>query len=151
MSNCGGWIYIEYDLQWEMIFLYNGKSVIQSDGAGIYLVNASPHFTNMKVRYNSAQKKGGAIYIDEDSHPLITYCFFYDNTANEGGAIYNYGIAVDVSDTLDYYTKPRLECVCMINDNYASVNGGGIFNRGLLWMANVTVADNRADNGLANI
>jgi hypothetical protein len=73
------------------------------EGGGLKLVGASPVLTNCHFLFNvvareDSTSKGGGLFVDPASNPLVTQCLFEDNIADlyfpqifpngEGGAIY---------------------------------------------------------------
>ena len=108
---------------------------------------------NSTFRENVAATQGGAIYTAfHNSKEAIDNVYLADsvfvaNKANEGGAIYNEGLA----DRGDNFASIYMTGVTF-KDNVASVNGGAVFNGagGTINMAGVnTFAGNKA-NGAAN-
>jgi hypothetical protein len=94
--------------------------------------NGSPTLTNLILRQNRASQFGGALSIDEDSHPVVRNSILENNQAAHGGAL---SIRSESSVIMDS---------CVIISNLAATgNGGGIYLRdsyGL--MMNSTVAQN---------
>ena len=117
-------------------------------GGGIYVNNSSPTLRFCTINDNDAYH-GGGLYCINGSDPVLTNCFFNDNEATyfgggmfirggsstmtncyfegnrisrfdyspdeQGGGLYNYLSRADLNN-------------CHFTDNYAEVNGGGVYN-----------------------
>lgn len=108
---------------------------------------------NSTFRENVAATQGGAIYTAfHNSKEAIDNVYLADsvfvaNKANEGGAIYNEGLA----DRGDNFASIYMTGVTF-KDNVASVNGGAVFNGagGTVNLAGINVFSGNVANGLAN-
>jgi predicted outer membrane repeat protein len=80
--------------------------------------SGSPTLLNLVLRENRAFQYGGALSIDDDSHPVIANSVFEDNEAAHGGAI---SVRGECTATLD-------SCI-VINNEALTGNGGGIYLR----------------------
>ncbi|MCF8246612.1 MAG: hypothetical protein K9J37_10385 [Saprospiraceae bacterium] len=96
-------------------------------GGGMYLISASatedsrPSILNCKFMANHANNYGGGIYMRSNSSgsvtPLIAYCAFTNNTAQDGGGIFKQGSSIRLEMKID-------SCVFLGNFAYS----GGAFN-----------------------
>ena len=108
---------------------------------------------NSTFRENVAATQGGAIYTAfHNSEEAIDNVYLADsvfvaNKANEGGAIYNEGLA----DRGDNFASIYMTGVTF-KDNVASVNGGAVFNGagGTVNLAGINVFSGNVAHGLAN-
>jgi len=105
-------------------------------GGGFHNTTGSaPNMANCSFIGNSAIENGGAIgsYNNYGYGMVLTDCFFSDNSAPSGGAIYN-----DQGDP----TLTR----CMFDKNRASYEGGGLFNlTGSPVLADCLFTENRSE------
>ncbi len=103
--------------------LYNGGGVFNNTNATIESING--HFG-----YNVAETNGGGLYNLGIVYDITG--IFFDNSANNGGAIYN-------------NTEAYIENIDSIFDfNSATTNGGAIFNRGEIALIDTIFTDNIA-------
>lgn len=99
-----------------------------SNGGAIVLrVGASSNITNCEFSGNSADWRGGAIYIDYgayESAPItISTCNFINNSTNgNGGAIYSDDMASQLTGTYWYVNS------CTFTNNTATYRGGAVSN-----------------------
>jgi Chlamydia polymorphic membrane protein (Chlamydia_PMP). len=75
--------------------LRNGNFMV---GGGIYN-RGNLELTDVAFESNNALDSGGAVYNTQDGELTVTRCNFTENTARNGGAIYNYGTLM-VSDSI---------------------------------------------------
>ncbi|MHB9071736.1 MAG: LamG-like jellyroll fold domain-containing protein [Sedimentisphaerales bacterium] len=107
---------------------------------GIECNETFPVITNCLITQNgNINTNGGGIYDCNLAWPLITNCFIVGNDANNGSGIYNYNSDAFVEN-------------CVISQNFANNNGGGIYNKQYLHtcnpvITNCTITDNDANNG----
>lgn len=116
----------------------NGVACLDADGnSRIFEISASNVVLKNILFKNGyvSDDNGGAIYFNNGNHNLDN-CYFEENTATDGGAIYNYGAAVTVSNS-------------QFNGNYARDDGGAICNYGnSMSLTNCRFEDNKAtDDG----
>jgi len=103
-------------------------------GGAISLVNSS----NVLIKrcylsHNQAEAYGGAIYINESSHPiLIDNTMVSNNSGLAGGGIYAYASTVNIIGGV-------------ISDNTSTKGGGIYFHGGGASLAGVTITRNRAN------
>jgi predicted outer membrane repeat protein len=108
----------------------NGSTTPTNAGGGVYNDGSgsgqvcSPTFRNCTFQNNTA-KQGGAMYNDANagiSSPVLTNCSFLNNTASlSGGAVYNYGSSGNSDPVLN-------NCSFLVNT--ASYNGGAMYSEG---------------------
>ncbi len=140
------------------VFLSN-----ESAGVGGAIATRSPNkgdnsaakldIKNSTFRENVAATQGGAIYTAfHNSKEAIDNVYLADsvfvaNKANEGGAIYNEGLA----DRGDNFASIYMTGVTF-KDNVASVNGGAVFNGagGTVNLAGINVFSGNVAHGLSN-
>lgn len=113
MENYGGGLYFkessDVNIEYSKIWL----CLASAEGGGAYLEMSSPsfshvafknnraesgggitadyysnfHFTKGTVRYNTANQKGGGIYLKQSSNPIVQNVLIAENTANTGVAL----------------------------------------------------------------
>ncbi|MCL1978934.1 MAG: hypothetical protein FWG60_02100 [Methanomassiliicoccaceae archaeon] len=107
-----------------------------SDGAGIYLNDKLSTFfmTNGKIYLNTATDCGGGIY--NKAILSITGGEIYQNQAEDGA-----GIFIE-----DDCTSAQISA-CLIRNNTATGNGGGIYNKGADTRTNCSIYSNTAASG----
>jgi uncharacterized repeat protein (TIGR01451 family) len=93
---------------------FDGNFAHSGYGGAIYIQNGSPRLSYLMLENNYAYARGGAIYNDASSHPIIEYSTFIYNLSQYGGAIFN-----ETSVTLYQLTFSR---------NHASYDGGALYN-----------------------
>jgi hypothetical protein len=114
----------------------------QNKGGGIYLNNASPKLTHLKISQNTANA-GGGIYNENNCSPILTNVLISGNKAtgsntSNGGGILNNG------------SSPILTNVRIFGNTATGQNGGGgICNSDLSspWLTNVLISGNTAYYG----
>ncbi|MFK5891836.1 MAG: right-handed parallel beta-helix repeat-containing protein [Pseudomonadota bacterium] len=80
-------------------------------GGAIRLHNSNSIVENVIFRNNKALDKsgafarGGAIFIDGTSSPIISYCIFDENSANQGSAIYSRSTGLTTVLNSTFYTS----------------------------------------------
>jgi len=108
-------------------------------GAGVLCYDASPAIVDC-VFSNNYAINGGGIACDEHAAPIIEQCFFIGNTGRDyaGGIIMDNGCHATITGCYFYqneaYTGAAIRCgaasptisSCIVIDNTASQNGGGI-------------------------
>ena len=126
---------------------YNNRASL---GGAMYLVYGTMYINannSIKFIMNSAQVKGGAIYIEAGIRPSITIgnyskLFFFDNSAFQGGALYSImpplfmttvghqsiiqlvnNTAFDVGGAV--YSQSSPPCIFMITDYFAKISFTG--------------------------
>ena len=121
------------------------------------------NFVNCDFYDNNATSTGGALYISNNSYADFTDCKLYNNTsANASGAIHaainsklnitRCDFTENVAGTMGgaMYTNPK--CVIDIKDstfskNTAKTTGGALVCRATMYLTNVTLENNTAENG----
>ena len=143
---------------------------IYMDGSGS-TNGCSPVLRNIIFRHNSTRGWAGAVYCDGSDQGLcnakIENCVFWDNHANYGGAIYNFGY--------NGTCNPEITN-CTFFDNWAVSGGGavrnfgpgnvGIFTNSIFWKngdgisnvvngtattVNYSILDDGNQNGIVNL
>jgi len=128
--------------------------------AGIYN-QGTISINRVTIRNNHADSDfGGGIFNDRGNLTLKNSTIT-DNTAYHGGGIYNYGVISSSRVTIRNNHANNGEgrgggirnggTITMedseIMDNVAGSEGGGVYNRGLLFLYGVSISSNRAANG----
>ena len=85
-----------------------------SSMGGAIFDNTGLTLTNCRFIGNNANTKGGAYYVFMNKFPIVANCIFANNTASDGGAIYNRG----------NITMTNCNIVC----NTAQNSKGGLYN-----------------------
>ncbi|MGB9978169.1 beta strand repeat-containing protein [Methanobacterium sp.] len=112
--------------------IFTNNSAAYNFGGAIYNNAGNVTVTGSIFTDNSASNKGGAVY-NEGLFKVIS-CIFKGNTADYGGAIYNW-------DTLNIKGST-------FTSNNASMSGGAIYNiKGILNVTNSTFMQNNATQG----
>ena len=110
----------------------------QGKGGGLYNNDSSPTLSNVTFDNNSATQ-GGGVFNDHTltgSSPTFTNVTFVNNSASYGGGLYNFT-----------HSNPILVNVTFEN-NHASPRGGAIYNNNSSpSLTNVTVGSNTAPGG----
>lgn len=118
---------LEYDSGFEGgIFNVNSGGVLNLFGASSQNI----------ILKNSFVKTGGALF--NNGNLTLSNCKITDNTAAQGGTIYNSG--ADASAVIDG---------CLIKNNIASEYGGGINNLSNMTIKNSSVSNNSLTDGVA--
>ncbi len=108
------------------------------DGAGIY-TTSGVGLTRTLVDANSSGNRGGGVFVAVTGGANFTQSTISNNDAIDGGGIYIDG---DGSNTQDLYDGT------MINDNFASGDGGGLYSTGQeSQINNTSFVHNSATNG----
>jgi len=103
-------------------------------GGGLFLQNSHPTIMNVNIDNNGAFDKGGGIYNDINSTPLIRETYIRGNQAFFGGAIYSVESAPKLVNSL-------------LSGNGASSKGGALYNLNAApKLTNVTMAYNFTEN-----
>lgn len=101
--------------------LRNGNFIV---GGAIYN-RGNLEVTDVTFESNNALDSGGAIYNSRDGELTVTGCNFTENTARNGGAIYNYGTATVSNSIFTQNTATQGGAIT----NYSPVTiTGSIFN-----------------------
>ena len=112
-------------------------SVSNSAKSGIRVVDCAPLIRDCTIGHNSSTEGGGGIRILNGT-PVIRGCMITQNTAPEGG-----GMWADVAAG-DLVLRD-----CVMADNASDRDGGGMWMRGSLRMADCRLARNTANPGSA--
>lgn len=117
------------------------SSFIENSGAGMFNFNASPMIRNCLFTQNyvgngfSTSIGGAAISNSHASIPTIYNTTFTENySEHNGGAIYSL-----------YESGLNMDS-CIIDNNHAEVEGGGIYGFGTINVTNSTITNNSAGN-----
>jgi hypothetical protein len=113
------------------------QTIAQNQGAGLYIVNASPLLISTLFSGNHADANGAALY-NHNSSPQLFNSVFNDNDADDNGA----GIFNDAT------SAPQIINNTFIR-NDATGDGGGLFNQSAtpVVVSNTVFYDNTAING----
>ncbi|MEZ4634335.1 MAG: right-handed parallel beta-helix repeat-containing protein, partial [Caldilineaceae bacterium] len=84
-------------------------------GAGVYIVNASPVFSNVTILNNHANTQGGGVFVDVGSKPNFVDSRIENNSASVGGA----GVYINGG-------SGKFERV-IVNSNTGATDGGGFY------------------------
>jgi len=112
------------------IYISNGSPTLRNlvitgnstngGGGGIYLLDSSPSLTDITITGNggplSGSLKGGGLWSDGDSSPVLDRVTFSSNTADEGGGMYSAGGNPTLTDV-----------TFQSNQAGGSGNGGGLY------------------------
>jgi len=102
------------------------------DGGGIYTDSGYPKIVECKVSGNTASAYGGGVYaVDLHAPGTLSGCIINDNHCDKGGGLYLIGDGDAVVDG------------CLLLDNEAIHDGGGIYVRGTYEIRNSTIRQNR--------
>ena len=108
--------------------LNSGAWIEREDGAGIYMRNASPVYSNLRITRNYAGN-GGGVFVDGSSS-LFDRVSMSGNKAKSGGALYSTGDSI-------------LMLNCALTGNYSMNDGGAVFAiNSTLSLMNTSVAGN---------
>ncbi|WP_410221555.1 choice-of-anchor Q domain-containing protein [Pedobacter sp.] len=140
MANTGGGMALYSNNNKTLIRNCSFKNNISNQGAGLFILVASPVIQNCFIQGNMATDNGGAMSSFSSSMPICINVLMTGNKASYGGAIF----AHNSNNTL---------INCTVAGNYAIANGGGINNKG---SANTTIKNsivygNVAAGNLPNI
>ncbi len=137
--------------------LTGGKAV---NGGAICVEGGTARVYGVNMENNTATGKGGAVYVAQGGTLYMNSGLLRENTASEGGAVYNEGTA-----TLDgvavrsntattgggiYNNSATLKLQNSstdIENNTAAENGGGVYNAGTLTGSFQYIRNNKAQNG----
>ncbi len=135
-------------------------SSVHEQGAGVYVVNASPQLSNLVIVGNVASYGGAGIYNQGASFPSLTNVVFRNNDAQTGygGGMYNEDPSSPtlvnvsfISNTASYgggiFSSANSFAMFLVQfrENYASYSGGGIHNdSGAIQLASATFVSNTA-------
>ncbi len=112
----------------------NGTGAMDSgSGGAIYSQGLEVMLRDVHVTGNTATSGGGAFFRDYSSATRISNSTFSGNTANVGAGFFCDGSLAIVNST--------------ISDNTADLTAGGIMFTGLARLVNVTITNNKANNG----
>ena len=116
-------------------------------GGGIYCNNSSPTITNCVISRNKGDDRGGGIYCESNSCPVITNCTFLAN----GSQVFGPWTLGHCGGMYNDHSNPILTN-CTFVSNY-SLRAGGMYNdHSNPVLTNCTLRSNRADNrgGMSN-
>jgi predicted outer membrane repeat protein len=102
-----------------------------------------PKLTAVDLIDNTAQDRGGAVYIDYGAGPNFFKCTLTGNTViGNGGGVY-----VDSNASPLFPIETRFD-TCLLKDNTAGLRGGGFaVYEGTVFLNNTIVTDNTAASG----
>lgn len=114
------------------------SSLIQTTGCNPFLRECSAFVGNLANSDSDTYGFGGAIYLDGGSNLTMMQTYLHDNSAINGGAIYQKG-----NSTLSSISN------CLIHHNTATVpSGAGITKfEGEFYLSSVTITDNSGGAG----
>ncbi|CAG5000249.1 hypothetical protein DYBT9275_02424 [Dyadobacter sp. CECT 9275] len=113
----------------------DGTTVARYAGAGMYNHHASPTIRNCTFHKNVSRNSGGGMANMADSRPVLTNVKFIENTAVNGGAMYNNGMEHQFSDLL-------------FENNTATSHGGAVCNdRAFVTFMHTVFSENTAARG----
>jgi hypothetical protein len=116
----------------------NGGALYPTGAAAVTTITGSTFHDNQTTSLTNGW--GGAIYMSAGASVTINSSTLSTNQAQAGGAV------------LVYEASTRLIVTnSILNQNYASVSGGGISNGGTLTLSNVTLNNNQADGSSGGI
>ncbi|MCD4682829.1 MAG: right-handed parallel beta-helix repeat-containing protein, partial [Bacteroidales bacterium] len=90
-ASSGGAIYLSENY-FSVLNEINMSGNTADNGGGLYLDQASPELKNMIIKLNEAEaneSKGGGIFCSENSNPSLENVTINNNSATNGGGIYN--------------------------------------------------------------
>ncbi len=105
-------------------------------GGGLYVVSAAVTVNGSTFRNNgvSGTGVGGAILNDSGGTVNMTNSTVSDNSADQGGGVYNIGNTVDIASST-------------ISNNAGATSGGGLQRAANIQIRNVVLANNTAPSG----
>lgn len=122
--NCANYLWLT-----NLTIIGNGAN----QGGGLFIQNSHPTLMRVKIDNNGAFDKGGGIYNDLNSIPLIKESYIRGNQAFYGGGIYS----VESTPTL---------VNSLLSGNIGKINGGAFYNLNASpKLTNVTVANNSTE------
>lgn len=140
---------------------FEGNSA--SSGAGMCNFSpSSPRLSGCRFEGNSASGDGGGMFSMNGPTPVLTDCTFVDNSAGNGGAMYNGGAspvltnvtfvgnrAEDGGAIWNFSAVLGILTNCTFAGNLASARGGGMFNvaHSAPALVNCTFCGNSASEG----
>lgn len=125
INNCANYLWLT-----NLTIIGNGAN----QGGGLFIQNSHPTLMRVKIDNNGAFDKGGGIYNDLNSIPLIKESYIRGNQAFYGGAIYS----VESTPTL---------VNSLLSGNEAFFKGGALYNLNAApKLINVTMEYNFTDN-----
>jgi hypothetical protein len=131
-NGAGMWVNNCSNYLWLTNLTIIGNSAYQ--GGGLFIQNSHPTLMKVHVDNNGAYDKGGGIYNDINSTPLIRESFIRGNQAFYGGAMYSVESAPNLVNSL-------------LSGNGASSKGGALYNLNAApKLTNVTMAYNFTEN-----
>jgi hypothetical protein len=111
------------------------NSATHSGGGLVNQEQSHSKLKQVQLTGNSARYSGGGM-LNDNSSPIVSHSFLYNNTAGEGGGIINLN-----------HSQPRLSNV-ILTDHMATQAGGAILNRNSSpLIVQATVANNFAPQG----
>ncbi len=131
-KGAGMWVNNCSNFLWLTNLTIIGNSAYQ--GGGLFIQNSHPTLMKVHIDNNGAFDKGGGIYNDFNSTPLIQETYIRGNQAFYGGAIYSVESAPKLVNSL-------------LSGNGASSKGGALYNLNAApKLTNVTMAYNFTEN-----
>ncbi|MDR2663485.1 MAG: right-handed parallel beta-helix repeat-containing protein [Treponema sp.] len=121
------------------------NTALQS-GGGMYVValsnNCTPEIRKSLFRDNKSSDRGGGFFNQGgNSRPVLVETTFTSNSAREGGGIYTSGGTVSSGGDTASFTE------VVVENNWTSGSGSGIYNASTATFRNLTVKDNVSING----
>ncbi|MDR2563720.1 MAG: hypothetical protein LBC98_07235 [Prevotellaceae bacterium] len=114
------------------IELNSGTKIYREDGGGIYQINASPVYSNLRIISNRAAGKGGGLFVN-GSGSRFERVEISGNKAKSGGGLLSEGDSMMLIN-------------CAMTGNYSETDGGAVNAAdSKLALINTSVAGNYAD------
>ncbi|MBN1909170.1 MAG: hypothetical protein JW818_05475, partial [Pirellulales bacterium] len=156
----GGGIYSYYGTLTVTDSLFSGNSAVSSGGGGIMNRHGTLTVAHSTLSGNSALSGGG---ISSVNSLIVTDCTILDNIADRGGGIEHHGSTLMLTNSTisgnsakeggGIYSNSSPDSLVAtitnstISDNTGFIDGGGIWQSGLLSIENCIVLGNLAYNG----
>ena len=118
----------------------------ETNGAGIYILDASPHILNCIIQLNYAPSYGGGLSIyGSNSGAKVMNCIIQNNTAESfGGGVFMGDCGADAEITNCTISSNTITCACDWNGGGGGVN---LYHTGKL--TNCLIMNNSAPNSMA--
>jgi predicted outer membrane repeat protein len=125
-------------------------------GGGVHVFDTSMNINEVQFFSNTAETSGGGLFTSNSGVIKLNHAVFIDNTAGQGGGIFNTGASVSIESSiirantansgsgLTSYYGSVLMTGTEVSANEAISNATLSFNSGSFTLRNVTVANNTA-------
>lgn len=133
-----------------------------SGSGGALLLSSNSRFYNCKFINNSTNGQGGAVYtnspVNNNTLNIFENCLFENNSASMGGAMFDVNgltlinckfinnIANTKGGAYYVFTNKKPKLINCIFSNNSAIDGGAIYNRGMMTMTNCNIVKNEAQN-----